>query len=179
MKKILFLTLALSLGFAGFANTEAQAARRSAPLWVCQLGFTGNATGFKIILGYYSFNGTGRVNCVSAIGDTVSYPVSLRMKAAPLSPSIALGKYELYGQSAKISLFNTNPDDLLGRYMIAQTHATILGGVGAITAIKVGNPQLALAVSLQFSRGFGVDLALNQLIISRIEDDNTDRATPH
>jgi len=178
MKKILFLTLALSFGFAGFGHTEAQAARRSAPLWVCQLGFKGDATGFKIILGYYAFNGVGRVNCVSAIGDTVSYPVSLKMKAAPLSPSIALGRYTLYGQSAKISLFNTNPDDILGRYMVAQTHATIIGGVGAITAVKVGNPQLALTVSLQFSRGFGVDLALNQLTISRIHEDS-ERAVPN
>lgn len=177
MKKIIFLTLALTLGFAGFGHTEANA-KTGAPLWVCQLGFKGAASGFKVILGKYQFNGTGRLNCINIIGQTVSYPVALNMRAHLISPGVAIGKYKMYGQSAEVSLFNCDPDELLGKYMIAQTHATIIGGVGAITAVKLGNPQLALAISLQFTKGFGVDLSLNQLRISPLHDDDDDIATP-
>lgn len=165
MKKIIFLTLALTLGFAGIGRSEAQA-KKGAPLWVCHLGFKGTAKGFKILLGKYRFHGTGRLSCVNIIGQTVSYPVALDMRAKILSPGVAIGKYRMYGTSAEISLFNCDPDELLGKYMIAQAHATLIGGVGVITAVKLGNPQLALTLSVQVSKGLGLDLSLNQLRIT-------------
>ncbi|WP_413290562.1 hypothetical protein [Bdellovibrio sp. HCB337] len=173
MKKLIFTTLALVLGFGGFGLSEAKA-ETGAPLWVCQMGFKGNASGFKILFGKYEFHGTGQLNCVNIIGQTVSYPINLDMKAKPLSLGVAIGKYKMYGQALEISLFNCDPDELLGKYMIAQTHATIIGGVGAFTAVKLGNPQLALEVSLQFTKGFGLDLSLNQLRISEREEDSDD-----
>lgn len=177
MKKILFLTLALAFGFGGLGVSEAKA-ESGAPLWVCQMGFKGTASGFKVLFGKYQFHGKGTLNCVSILGHTVSYPINLDMVAKPLSLGVAIGKYKMYGQALEISLFNCDPDELLGKYMIAQTHATIIGGVGAFTAVKLGNPQLALEVSLQFTKGFGLDLSLNQLRISE-RDDSDDDVTPN
>lgn len=169
MKKILVLALALACGL-GFTH-KAEAADAGGPLWVCQIGFKGEAKGFKVLLGKYQFQAAGNMNCVSILGHTVHYPVWLTMKALPLSPGIAIGKYKVYGQSGEISLFNCDPDELLGKYMIAQAHATILGGVGAITAVKLGNPQLALALSINVQKGFGFDLSVNQLRITLREDE--------
>jgi len=165
MKKILFLTLTLTLGISSFGHLEAKA-KTGAPLWVCHLGFKGRASGFKVLVGRYHFHGTGRLSCVNVIGQTVSYPVALDMRAKPVSLGVALGRYTVYGTTPEISLFNCDPDELLGKYMIAQGHATIVGGVGGFTAVRVGNPQLALAISLHFSKGIGMDLSLNQLRIS-------------
>jgi len=165
MKKIVVLALALACGF-GFTQ-KAEAANRGGPLWVCQIGFKGEAKGFKILFGKYQFRAAGNMNCISILGHKVRYPVWLTMNALPLSPGIAIGKYKVYGQSAEISLFNCDPDVLLGKYLIAQAHATIIGGVGAITAVKIGLPQLALALSLNVQRGFGFDVSVNQLRITQ------------
>lgn len=180
MKKFFILALMLTFGF-GFTQTakaeqslETTGAR--GPLWVCHLAFKGHAKGFKILFGKYRFDAIGNLRCISIFGKKVHYPVSLTMNALPLSPGIALGKYKVYGQSGEISLFNCDPDELLGKYMIVQAHATLLGGVGAISAIKLGNPQLALALSLNVQKGFGFDVSVNQL---RILPRETNSVTPH
>lgn len=166
MKKIIVLAaLTLACGI-GFTTQKAQAA--DAPAWVCNLAFKGQAKGLKIILGKYTFEGEGNLRCVSALGSAYDFPVALSMRAAPLSPGIALGKYNVYGESGQISLFNMDPNAVMGKYMIAQAHATLLGGVGTIVAVKAGNPHLSLTLSLNVQTGFGVDLALNQLRIEPI-----------
>ena len=170
MKKLLVLALTLACGI-GFTH-KAEAAEAGGPLWVCQIGFKGEAKGFKVLFGKYKFEAAGNMNCVSILGHTVHYPVWLTMNALPLSPDVAIGKYKVYGQSGEISLFNCDPDELLGKYMIGQAHATILGGVGAITAVKLGNPQLALALSINVQKGFGFDLSVNQLRITLRDDSN-------
>lgn len=178
MKKLFFLTLALVLGLGGLGVSQAKA-KTGAPLWICEMGFKGTASGLKIILGKYKFHGKGRLNCVNIIGQTVSYPVNLDMNAHLISPGIALGKYKMYGEALEISLFNCDPDELLGKYMIAQGHATLLGGLGVIKAIKLGNPQLALSISLQVTKGFGIDLSLNQLRITPRDDHHEEELIPN
>jgi hypothetical protein len=163
MKKLLIFALVLAYGL-GF-TAKAEAAERGGPLWVCQMGFRGEAKGFKVLLGKYRFQADGTMNCVSMFGHIVHYPITLSMNALPLSPGVAIGKYKVYGQSGEVSLFNCDPDELLGKYMIAQAHATILGGVGAITAVKLGNPQLAVGLSINVQKGFGFDVSINQLRI--------------
>lgn len=158
MKKVL-LTLALVFG-------AAQAHAMQAPAWACSLDFSGTAQGVKILIGHYAFNGTGNLDCVSPTGQTAHYPVTITMNAAPLSPEIGFGHVSLYGQAADISLFNMTPDALLGTYYVAQGQAAVIGGVGIITAVKVGAPQLDLKVSLQFARGFGINLGLNKMQIA-------------
>lgn len=146
------------------AQVEAQAAT-AAPAWVCGLEFQGEAQGFKILIGEYKFKGTGDLRCVSANGVEAVYPVVVKMKALPLSPQISLGWMELYGLSTQISLFNTAPEALLGKYIIAQAQGAFIGGIGAITAVHVDEPGLALQVSLQLVHGLGINLGLNELEI--------------
>jgi hypothetical protein len=171
MKKLLVLALALSCGL-GFTH-KAEAADKSAPAWVCQLGFKGQAKGFKLVLGKYRLHAAGNLNCVSIIGHTESYPVWLDIDANFFTPGIALGKYNVYGQSGQISLFNSEPSELFGRYMIAQGHATIVGGVGVLTAVKAGSPQLSLTLSLNVQKGFGFDATVNVLKILPRDDGGT------
>jgi hypothetical protein len=158
MKKVL-LTIAIVLGAA-----SAQA--YTAPAWACNLSFKGTAQGFKIILGKYHYAGKGDLRCVSLTGQTEHYPVTVTMKAAPLSAQIALGRMELTGQAAEIALFDKNPESILGTYYVAQAQGAILGGVGIITATRIDLPTFALKVSLQFAKGLGINLGLNRMEIA-------------
>ena len=158
MKKVL-AAIAIVLG-----ATQAQAA--AAPAWVCGLNFAGTAKGIKLLIGTYSFKGEGELSCVSANGHRAEYPVTITMKAAPLSPGLSLGKMKLNGLAADISLGSQNPEDILGTYYVAQGQAAIIGGVGVITAVHADLPSLALKVSLQFARGFGINLGLNRMEIA-------------
>lgn len=159
MKKVL-LAIAMVLGTAT-ANASLEA-----PAWACNLAFKGQAQGFKVILGNYHYEGQGDLNCVSLTGQTAHYPVNVTMKAKPLSPQVAFGRMELTGQAAEIALFDTNPESILGTYYVAQAQAAVLGGVGLITATRVDLPTMALKVSLQFAKGFGVNLGVNRMEIS-------------
>ncbi|WP_413289619.1 hypothetical protein [Bdellovibrio sp. HCB337] len=169
MKKAI-LAIALFLGVS-------QAQAFQAPAWACSLAFKGEASGVKIILGDYQFNGKGELACISPTGQKAQYPVTVTMAAKPLSAQIALGKMELRGQAVEFSLANLNPEDILGTYYVAQGQAAVLGGVGVITATKVGLPQLALQVSLQFARGLGFNLGLNKMVIAL--DETTEAPAPN
>jgi hypothetical protein len=174
MKHIL-CTLILVLGFAtAHAQEEevltvpqdADMTVDAAPAWACSLSFRGTGSGLKIIVGRYHFVGHGRLNCTNVTGHKASYKVRITMRTAILSPGVSIGKFEMQGRSAEISLLNSSPRALLGDYLIAQGNGAIVRGVGAITAVKVGTPQVAVKVSLQFLKGFGINLALNKMNIA-------------
>ena len=158
MKKAL-LAIAMVMG-------AAQAHAFTAPAWACSLGFKGSEEGVKILVGSFEFNGKGDLACVSPTGQTAHYPVTINMKAAPLSPQIAFGHIDLYGQAADISLLNTNPESILGTYYVAQGQAAVVGGVGILTAVHTDFPELSLKLSLQFAKGFGVNLGFNKMTIA-------------
>lgn len=143
-----------------------QANAFEAPAWACSLSFKGVAKGLKVIVGDYKFSGKGNLLCVSPTGTTEEYPVKVSMDAAALSPQISFGYMQLTGQAVEFSLLNMNPEDVLGTYHVLQGQAAIAGGVGVITAAKVGLPQLAIQVSLQFARGLGINLGLNKMKIT-------------
>ncbi|QDK47018.1 hypothetical protein DOM22_18565 [Bdellovibrio sp. ZAP7] len=164
MKKA-FLVIAMVLGFS-------QAHAYTAPAWACNLNFKGTASGVKVILGNYEYNGKGTLACMSPTGQTAEYPVTVTMKAKPFSPQIALGKMELTGQAAEIALFDSNPESILGTYYVAQAQGAILGGVGLITATRIDLPTIALKVSFQFAKGFGVNLGVNRMEIALDQDRN-------
>jgi hypothetical protein len=164
MKKVL-AAMAIVLG-----ATQAHAV--TAPAWVCGLNFSGTEQGIKVLIGSFSFKGQGDLSCVSATGQRADYPVTVTMKAAPLSPQIAFGKMKLNGLAADITLGSQNPEDILGTYYVAQGAAAVVGGVGVITAVHANLPSLALKVSLQFARGFGINLGLNRMDIALDETRN-------
>lgn len=157
MKKMI-LAIAMVLG-------ASQAHAFTAPAWACSLSFKGEAKGLKVIVGEYKFNGSGTLLCASPTGQHVDYPVNVTMGGALLSPQVSFGYMQLSGQSVEFSLLNLNPEDVLGTYYVAQGQAAVAGGVGVITAAKVGLPELAIQVSLQFARGLGVNLGLNKMHI--------------
>lgn len=159
------LMIAMVLGTASAHALEA-------PAWACSLSFRGQAQGIKILLGHYQYNGKGDLNCVSALGHTAHYPVTVTMKAKAFSPQVALGRMELIGQAAEIALFDTNPESILGTYYVAQAQGAVLGGVGIITATRVDLPTMALKVSLQFARGLGINVGLNRMEIALDEGRN-------
>lgn len=161
----MLLAIAMVLG-----TVSAQASE--APAWVCHLGFKGEAHGFKVLVGNYHYHGKGDLNCVSLSGKKVHYPINIFMKAKPLSPQVAFGHMELYGQAAEISLFDTTPESIFGSYLVAQGQAAVLGGVGIISATRIEFPAIALQVSLQFAKGFGVNLGLNRMVIALDQEEN-------
>ncbi|MGZ3775409.1 MAG: hypothetical protein ACXVCY_08080 [Pseudobdellovibrionaceae bacterium] len=158
MKKML-LTAAIVLG-----ATSANAFQ--APAWACNLSFKGQAHGLKVLFGHYQYEGKGDLNCINVTGQTAHYPVKVNMKAKPLSPQIAFGHMELAGQAAEISLFDSTPESILGTYYVAQAQGAVIGGVGIVTATRVDLPAVALKVSLQFTKGFGINLGLNKMTIA-------------
>lgn len=159
MKKFLAI-FALVLGFGA---SQAHAADDA---WTCSMKFNGRATGLRLIVGFYHFNGRGELRCTESTGRRVSYPVRVTMRAAPISAGLTVGSFEMYGSSAGISLFNRSPRALMGDYGIAQAQGAIVAGAGVITAVKVGDPQLSVKLSLQFTEGLGLNIGLNRMNIS-------------
>jgi hypothetical protein len=157
MKKMI-LAIAMVLG-------ASSAHAITSPTWACSLNFNGTAKGLKILVGEYKFAGKGNLLCATPTGQVADYPVNVTMNAAPLSPQVSFGYMKLSGQAVEFSLLNLQPEDVLGTYYVAQGQAAVAGGVGVITAAKVGMPQLAIQVSLQFARGLGVNLGLNKMHI--------------
>ncbi len=145
----------------------AQAKSRISPTaWGCSMGFNGYAKGFKVIIGTYQYKGHGTLDCVSASGERVSLPITVSMRAAPLSPTISLSRMELRGVAANISLLNTYPEAILGTYGVVQGSVALVGGVGAMTAVHAELPSVTLNLSLQLARGFGLNLGINRMVIA-------------
>lgn len=150
----------IASGLTASANTE------SVPAWACSLNFKGVSQGIQILIGYSEFKGTGTLRCTSATGEKVSYPLNVKMGASPLAPRISIGYMELYGESLQFALSSGTPEALLGDYLIAQGRAAIIGGVGAITAVRAADENLSLTLSLQLIRGIGLDLGFNSMTLS-------------
>jgi hypothetical protein len=159
MKKVL-LALAVVLGAA---SAQATTSAKASQAWNCSFGFNGVSTGVKIFIGFYNFNGKGSLQCVSDAGETVTYPVKVTMRAAPLSPSISLGVMHLYARALDFRIENQSPLDVLGTYSLAQGQAAVIGGLGVVTALHETSPNFALKLSLQLAHGLGVNLGLNRM----------------
>ncbi len=145
----------------------AQAQSRISPTgWACSMGFSGQATGVKLILGYYRYNAKGNLNCISASNERVSLPITVTMHASPISANISLSKMEMKGIAANISLLNTYPEAILGNYAVLQGSVAFIGGVGAMTAVHAELPSVTLNLSLQLVKGFGFNLGINRMIVA-------------
>lgn len=135
--------------------------------WTCGMEFRGVASGVRVIIGRYTFNGTGTLKCTGANGKKVSYPIRVTMRSGVVSPGVSIGHQELIGRAADISLLHSNPKALLGNYYIAHGQGSIVRGAGVITGVKAGSdPQITVKVSLQFTKGLGVNLGLDRMKIS-------------
>lgn len=140
------------------------------PAWLCAMNFEGVSKGVQVLIGHSDFKGQGTVVCKAISGQEVSYPVKIKMSARPLAPKISLGYQKVYGESLKVALSTGQPEDLLGTYVIAQGRAAIIGGVGVITAVRASDKNFSFDLSLQVTKGLGLDLGFSKM---KIELDET------
>lgn len=164
MKKVL---VAIAMVFGLGLTSQAKA---DIPAWACNMTFKGKATGVKLIVGKYRFNAAGDLRCISASGVKESYPITLKMKSKFIGPQVSLSKMELTGVATNIALFTNNPKDLLGNYLVAQGQASVIRGVGVLAAAHTDIPAITLNLSLQFTKGFGVNVGIDKLKIELDQD---------
>ncbi|KHD87582.1 MAG: hypothetical protein OM95_13385 [Bdellovibrio sp. ArHS] len=173
MKKLVMI---LALSCAGmFANAETTALQPAGGeshiaggAWVCGLAFKGTSKGIKVIVGHFKTVAYGTLSC-KGVGQKYHQDVKIEIGHHWIGATAGIGYFKLAGVSSEISLFNSSPEVLLGKYAVAQGEAAIIGGVGAFTAVKVGLPQLAFNVSVQLLKGLGVQVGIDKLTISAID----------
>jgi hypothetical protein len=171
MKNLIFAIVVIASSFSGIgslAHAESDQFEQNgarAPIWTCNMKFAGEGHGFQVVLGRFKLNGAGTIYCWNPLGDTQTIPVLVTMKSAIVSPNVSVGKFNFTGRSLDLSLGNFSPEKLLGRYRVAHGHGAFIGGAGVLTGVKVGIPQLALKVSVEFDRGFGFSLGLNRMMV--------------
>ena len=164
MKKLFLTTLTaalLSLSVSTFASENV------VPAWACNLNFKGHAAGLQVIVGAFSVKADGILTCISPLEEVKTIPVKIDMSSSLLAPRIGLGSFDVYGDAAQISLFNTAPEDLLGTYYVAAGQGAIVAGAGAMTAIHADIPELTMNVSVQFVKGFGLNLGFTKMTIEQ------------
>ena len=162
--KMLFATLALAA--SAMSPQLASAQENELGLgWACALRFSGVSQGAQLIIGKFKTEAVGTMSCGNAQGERQERAVRVVMKTKWIAPSIGAGYFEFTGASAQISLLNSNPEVLFGDYIIAQGQIAVIGGVSAMTAIKVGSPQLAVQLSIQANHGIGAQLGFNRMTI--------------
>jgi hypothetical protein len=179
--KKLALIVAVSLtGLFAHANTDVQAVNEDVTVmntdmnaesiaWVCGMKFTGTSKGFKIIIGSFKTVAYGTLKCTS-LHKNYTQKIKIEIGHHWIGPTAGIGWFKLAGKAATFSLLNCDPSKVLGKYLVAQGEAAIIGGVGAFTAVKVGLPQLAVDISLQLLKGFGVQVGIDKMRISAVSD---------
>ncbi|MGE5086314.1 MAG: hypothetical protein ACM3MG_08460 [Bacillota bacterium] len=135
-------------------------------VWVCGMKFKGTAKGFKIIAGHFKSEADGVISCTNIHGTKWSKNVRIAFGAHCLSPTVGIGYLKYYGISGELSLFNSDPEVILGKYLALNADAAVIFGVGTFRAVKVGMPQLAFNMSIQLEKGLGVSVGLDHLYIS-------------
>lgn len=165
--KVLLAGLMMVAGSAVLAHNDVEGTKAS-PGWVCKLAFQGETKGFQIIIGKVRTEGLGTLKCFGLNGETIHQKVKVSMGTFPLSPTVTMAKYKVYGQSANISLFDLQPNALYGKYLAVQGQASIVRGAGVITAAKIGLPDLTIHLSVQYLKGFGFNAGISNMTITPI-----------
>ncbi len=170
LKRVAFIMAMSLVGFYAQAqepmgDVDATAGK----VWACGLKFSGTSHGLKVIVGHFKTVGHGTLSCKSVFGESYSRHVNVTIGHHWIGPTAGIGYFKLRGVSSEISLLNHSPNAILGNYLVAQGEAAIVGGVGAFTAVKVGMPQLAVNISLQLLKGFGVQVGIDRLSITAAE----------
>lgn len=134
--------------------------------WVCALHFKGTARGVKVIVGRFKTVAYGTLACTSVLGRHFRRDVMITMGHHWFSPTVGIGWFKYVGAAPEISLFNCSPERLFGKYKVAEADAAIIAGAGSFTAVKLGLPQIAVAVSLKLMAGFGVHVGIDKMMIT-------------
>jgi hypothetical protein len=145
-----------------------QASDALIPAWACNINFKAHAQGFQVILGKFSVKGHGVLRCVSPFEEVRTIPVRINLSTKFFAPRVALGKFDIYGETAQIGLFANEPEDLLGTYIVAQGQGALIAGAGAMTAVRATIPHLSLQVSVQFVKGFGLNAGITTMTVEEM-----------
>lgn len=157
MKNFLVLFATLLTAKLAMATTS--------PLWTCDLNFVAQGGGVQILVGDYSIEGTGDLNCVGVAGEKSKLPIIVSMSAAPIDLNISIGSIQLMGNSTKITLYSLTPQDLLGDYSILQTNVSAGVGVGAFVGKKINVLDLTFPVSIKLLKGIGFNFGLSSMTL--------------
>ncbi|WP_413559673.1 hypothetical protein [Bdellovibrio sp. HCB209] len=185
MKKLLVV---LAVGLAGVVAKAETAdmsmmnddiSMQTKRIWTCGMHFKGVSKGVKIIAGKFKTTAYGTIKCVNTHGTKWSRPVKITMGAHCIGPQVGLGWLKFHGVAGEISLFNSDPDVILGKYLATNGDAAVIIGAGSFQAVKVGWPQLALNMSMKLNGGFGVTVGLDHLYISENGGEVIEPPTPH
>ncbi|MEK2689774.1 hypothetical protein [Bdellovibrio sp. GT3] len=185
MKKLLVI---MAVGLAGvWANAETtemtpmngDMSMQGNRTWVCGMHFKGTSKGFKVIAGKFKTTAYGTLKCTSFKGTKWSRPVKITMGAKCFGPQVGLGWLKFKGIGTEISLFNADPDVILGKYLAVNGDAAVIIGAGTFRAVKVGWPQLAMNMAIKLDKGFGATVGLDHLYISENGGEVIEPPTPN
>lgn len=170
MKK-LFVIAALSLmGFSAQAthvlSDDVSTAR---PMWLCALGFEGQAQGLQLLVGSFKSQAIGELRCTDVVGGEYVQPIKVTIGAEPVALNLAIGIFEFVGGAAEISLFNNHPSEIFGTYIVVQGRAAFALGAGTFTAVRADTPALAMNISVEVVRGIGLQVGINKMTIEALK----------
>lgn len=133
------------------------------PLWNCGLTFKAKTRGIQVLVGNFTATGKGTIRCLNVTGETIVLPVNVQLGGDKFAANIAVGKMQLFGVSHNITLFTDDPEAVLGKYRIASLQGALGYGVGSFTGVHSNIPSLRFVLSLQTTKGLGINLGFNKL----------------
>jgi len=171
MKKGFIFLLFISL--LGASSSFAESVPPSTPegglAWGCYLKFAGVSQGIQVIFGRFETEAAGVLSCKSVYGETVQKNIKLLIASKIVGLTVGAGYFELQGVSSEFSLLNKDADKIFGNYEVTHYEAALGRGLGYFSAVKVGLPQLAYNVSVQYLSGAGLKAGIEQMVISEIK----------
>ena len=165
MKKLL-IGLLMAVSFNSFATTFAE----KSPFWTCEMTFKAKARGLQVIIGDFTINGDGKLRCSNLVGDLETIPIKITIGGSKLAMRIGFGKYAIYGASTNITLFNSEPEDILGNYKMATLSGSLGAGAGTFVGTHVELPSFSLNLSMQVTKGIGFNVGLDNMSIEYDEN---------
>ena len=162
MKSLIMASLLFAFGVAAEA-------RPAAPLWTCQMHAKVQNHSVSVIVGIVDIRGKGKMDCVTALGQTVSKPIALKVVGLSFGPDISFpdGEGNLNVISAAIGI--SDLDAIYGEYSFAGNLTLQVGddSVGVsrdflqFTPNEIPNGGISTGVALSFDRGGQIGLGVN------------------
>lgn len=127
-------------------------------LFNCSVSFSATGRSAYLGVGYTSISGKGTMTCYDYLKSTTE---QIPLKVTIKGPGAGLGitGLSISGGQAGIGL-HTNPDALLGRYLVIRGNAAAGAGGALSSGIRIGNGAFYLTVQIEGTTGlgFGIDV---------------------
>ena len=171
MKKGFIVVLFMSLfgASSSFAEFVPPSTPEGSLAWGCYLKFAGVSQGLQVILGHFETEAAGVLTCKSVDGETIQKNIKLVIASKLIGLTVGAGYFELQGISSEFSLLNKDADKIFGDYQVTHYEAALGRGLGYFSAVKLGLPQLAYNVSVQYLSGAGLKAGIEKMVISEVK----------